>query len=136
MRTENYLIALERIDGMLLQVIGAMKAEIFKQQRQNSNDQNGNLMQIAGVRMTKVDIKGISVDHKVRKDGRFQARYTVDGVQHSVYGKTPNEALRKAVDGYKGKKKSKTQATTFEEWYKRWLQLYKVNKLRLNTLAS
>ena len=136
MRTENYLIALERIDGMLLQVIGAMKAEIVKRQRQNSNDRNGNQMQIEGAEMTKVNIKGISVDHKIRKDGRFQARYTLDGVQHSVYGKTPDEALRKAIDGYKGKKKSKTQATTFEEWYKRWLQLYKVNKLRPNTLKS
>lgn len=136
MRTENYLIALERIDGMLLQVIGAMKAEIVKRQRQNSDDHNGNQMQIAGVKMTKINIKGISVDHKIRKDGRFQARYTLDGVQHSVYGKTPDEALRKAIDGYKGKKRSKTQATTFEEWYKRWIQLYKVNKLRPNTLKN
>lgn len=135
MKTENYLVALERIDGMLMQVIGAMKAEIVKQQRRNSNNK-GNFMQVEGVKLTQINIKGISVDHKIRKDGRFQARYTLDGVQHSVYGKTPEEALRKAIEGYKGKKKSKTQATTFEEWYNRWLQLYKLNKLRPNTLKS
>ncbi len=135
MRTENYLIALERIDGMLLQVIGAMKAEIVKQHR-NSDDQNGNQMQIEGAKLTKVDIKGISVDHKIRKDGRFQARYTLEGVQHSVYGKTPDEALRKAIDGYKGKRKTKTQTSTFAEWYNRWMTLYKIKKLRPNTLKS
>ncbi len=136
MRTENYLVALERIDGMLLQVIGAMKAEIVKQQRRNSNDNDGNYMQVEGVKLTKVNIKGISVDHKIRKDGRFQARYTLDGVQHSVYGRSLDEALRKAITGYKGKKKSKTQTTTFAEWYDRWMQLYKINKLRPNTLKG
>lgn len=137
MEIKNYLVALERIDGMLLQVIGALKAEILKQQNRNSNDNNkGNLMQVEGAKLTKVNIKGISVDHKIRKDGRFQARYTVDGVQHSVYGKTPDEALRKAIDGYKGKKKNKVQSLTFAEWYVRWIQLYKTNKLRPNTLKN
>lgn len=87
--------------------------------------------------MTKLNIKGISVDHKPRKDGRYQARYTTeDGKQHSVYGRTQEEAQRKALAGYKGKKREERKTLTFSEWYAKWIDLYKKPKLRPNTLKT
>ncbi|MDE7454800.1 MAG: site-specific integrase [Clostridia bacterium] len=87
--------------------------------------------------MTKLNIKGISVDHKPRKDGRYQARYTTeDGKQHSVYGRTPEEAQRKAVAGYRGVKTQNKKCLTFAEWYDKWIDLYKKPKLRPNTLKT
>lgn len=87
--------------------------------------------------MTKLNIKGISVDHKPRKDGRYQARYTTeDGKQHSVYGHSPAEAQQKALDGYKGKKREERKCLTFAEWYTKWIDLYKKPKLRPNTLKT
>lgn len=87
--------------------------------------------------MTKLNIRGISVDHKPRKDGRFQARYTTaDGKQHSVYGHTQEEAQRKAISGYKGKKREERKCLTYAEWYAKWIDLYKKPKLRPNTLKT
>ena len=87
--------------------------------------------------MTKLNIRGISVDHKPRKDGRYQARYrTEDGKQHSVYGRTREEAQKKALDGYKGKKREERKNLTYAEWYAKWIELYKKPKLRPNTLKT
>lgn len=90
--------------------------------------------------MALLNIKGISVDRKQRKDGRFQARYTTsDGKQHSVYGRTREEAQQKALMGYKGRKRKKRETAkvlTFAEWYEKWIDLYKRPKLRPNTLKT
>ncbi|MCM1534228.1 MAG: site-specific integrase [Corallococcus sp.] len=87
--------------------------------------------------MTKLNIKGISVDRKPRKDGRYQARYTTDdGRQHSVYGRTQEEACKKAISEYKGKKREVRKCLTFAEWYAKWIDLYKKPKVRPNTLKT
>ena len=50
----------------------------------------------------KLYVKGLSVDGKPRKDGRYQARYTLNGKQYSVYAMSKDEAQDKALRKLKG----------------------------------
>lgn len=138
----NYAEALTSNVGALWQTIGALRKNLMfdnvpqKTQQQPSTELR-ELCKSKEIELTKLNIKGISVDHKPRKDGRFQARYTTeDGKQHSVYGRSREEAQRKALAGYKGKKKEKRKILTYSEWYDKWMQLYKQPKLRINTLKN
>ena len=141
MELEHYVTALKNIDGLIWRVIGAMEENIDRKKqdvtKQNPfNFTHTGAKQVEGAILTKINVKGISVDHKPRKDGRYQARYTIDGKQHSVYGKTPEEAQRKALAGYKGQKKEEKKSLTYAEWYSKWIELYKKNKLRPSSLKS
>lgn len=85
--------------------------------------------------MAKLNLKGVSVDSKPRADGRWQARYTdKEGKQHSVYGKTPEDAQRKAIEYMSGKKaaakrkasaQQKPAVPTLKQWIEQWYKLYK-----------
>lgn len=74
-----------------------------------------------------------------RADGRWWARYYVDGKQICVYGRTRDECynkLKKAVDG-KGnadKPGKPKQNITLGEWLQKWLELYKVGQVKDSTL--
>ena len=74
-----------------------------------------------------------------RSDGRWWVRYyDKDKVQRSIYGKTQNECLQKLKEALKqvaeGEKPSK--CTTLGEWLQRWMDLYKVGKLKHSTLEQ
>ncbi len=138
----NYADALTTNIKALWQTIGALRKNLMfdnapPKTQQPPSTELRELCKSKEVNLTKLSIKGISVDHKPRKDGRFQARYTTeDGKQHSVYGRSREEAQRKALAGYKGKKKEKRQIPTYSEWYSKWIDLYKRPKLRPNTLKN
>lgn len=79
--------------------------------------------------------KGISI----RKDGRYQARYTLNGKRYTIYGKTRKEVERKLRDiqyeidhGIY----AKPDRITVDEWYKTWLKEYRENIVRESTLVS
>ncbi len=88
--------------------------------------------------MTTVNIKGLSVDNKPRKDGRYHARYTIEGKQHSVYGNTKQEVTDKAIRALKGitEQTDNTSSMKYKYWVEKWLTVYKANKLRENTIKN
>ncbi len=79
--------------------------------------------------------KGISI----RKDGRYQARYTLNGKRHTIYGKTLKEVEKKLRDAqyeidhgiY-----AKPDRITVDSWYGAWTKEYRENFVRENTLAA
>ncbi len=76
-----------------------------------------------------IEIKGISVDNKPRKDGRYQARYHDDlGKRHSIYGKTQEEAKQKALRLH-GKPHFKKNQTLLKNWLIEWYDRYKKSQV-------
>lgn len=90
--------------------------------------------------MANLKLKGISIDNKPRKDGRWQARYSIDGKQYSVYGKTQEIAKQKAIKFYNAKKppkpKTKAKSYTYNQWLDEWMELYKKPVLKPNSIDS
>lgn len=86
----------------------------------------------------KIYIPGLSVDSKPRKDGRFQARYTIGGKQHSVYAATKDEAQDKALRKLKGitEKTDNSSSMKLKYWLEKWLTVYKQPKLRPNSIKN
>lgn len=79
--------------------------------------------------------KGISI----RKDGRYQARYTVNGKRYTVYGKTKKEVekkLRDATYEIEHGIYAKPDKITVDSWYKTWVKVYRENIVRETTLAG
>ena len=88
-----------------------------------------------------IDLSGISVSTKPRKDGRYQGYYTHNGKKYYVYGKTEQEVKTKIEvyikTGEVKKKKAFTQkkaTLTMSEWLRKWIQLYKKPNLKPITL--
>ena len=70
--------------------------------------------------------QGISI----RKDGRYQARYTLNGKRHTIYGKTQKEVEKKLRDvKYEIEHGiyAKPDKITVDTWYKTWLKEYRVD---------
>lgn len=74
-----------------------------------------------------------------RKDGRYQARYTLNGKRITIYGKTQKEVGRKLRDAkyeidhgiY-----AKPDRITVDAWYQTWIKEYRENIVRESTLIS
>ena len=74
-----------------------------------------------------------------RKDGRWYARYSQNKKQYSVYGKTQNECLTKLKKALKEAKNKTCISYTFGEWVNKWLELYKIGRIKdtsLNNIKS
>lgn len=79
--------------------------------------------------------KGISI----RKDGRYQARYTLNGKRYTIYGNTLKEVEKKLRDAkyeidhgiY-----TKPDRITVDAWYKTWLKEYRENVVRETTIIG
>lgn len=79
--------------------------------------------------------KGISI----RKDGRYQARYTFNGKRHTIYGKTLKEVQKKLRDiQYEMDHGifAKPEKLTVDDWYKIWVKEYRENVVRETTQQS
>ncbi|MDR2047716.1 MAG: site-specific integrase [Clostridiales bacterium] len=82
-----------------------------------------------------LEIKGVSVDKKPRKDGRYQGRVMIDGKYTSVYAKTREEVIFKLQRILKGEKPP-TKKKAAKEWrLHEWLDFY-IENFRLNKLNS
>ena len=72
-----------------------------------------------------------------RADGRWWVRYyDSNKVQRSIYGKTQNECLQKLKDALKAESTGEkiSNSITLGEWIEKWLQLYKIGKVRGTTV--
>ena len=141
MELKNFLAAMEHIETDVCQVIGALKATILKQQRQQKEAPTtdvGRSKQMSAVlnedEMKKYKGKTITL----RPDGRWWARYyDKNKVQHSVYGKTQNECLQKLKNALKEQNETQISKTiTLGEWLDKWMTLYKLNQLKPSTLEQ
>lgn len=75
----------------------------------------------------------------LRKDGRYQARYTLNGKRYTIYGKNLKEIQKKLRDvkyeidhGIY----AKPERITVDSWYKTWVKVYRENIVRETTLIG
>lgn len=77
---------------------------------------------------------------KKRADGRYWTRYYDNaGKQHSVYGKTQNECLNRLKEALRQNNNGNMNVTPsilLGDWIKKWLELYKVGKVRSTTIVQ
>lgn len=79
--------------------------------------------------------KGISI----RKDGRYQARYTLNGKRYTIYGKTLREIEKKLRDVKYEIDHSiyvKPDRVTVDSWYQTWVKEYRKDVVRETTIIG
>lgn len=81
----------------------------------------------------KVKINGITI-FKNTKCKTWYTRYRKDGKQYYISGKTQKEVSEKLRDALNIEKKQKVIGVTLQQWYKQWLELYKIGKVKDKTL--
>lgn len=84
------------------------------------------------------DRKKLPPGISLRKDGRYQARYTFNGKRYTLYGNDLKEVQKKLRDvkyeldhGIY----AKPDKVTVDSWFKVWKEEYAANNMRENTLA-
>lgn len=89
-----------------------------------------------------IDVSGVSINSKPRKDGRFQGYVlTEEGRPKYFYGKSREEVAEKISDYLKGVQRTKRringkQAVTFGAFYEKWLELYKKPNLKPSSIVN
>ena len=85
------------------------------------------------------DLKGKELGKGItqRKDGKYQARFTNRfGKRYSIYGKTLKEVknnLERAKNEDESLKSVVYKNITLNEWYEKWMEVYKIPVIRENT---
>lgn len=122
---------------MLLEVVNQAELKRYQEKKDAANAKEQQML---------IDLSGISVSSKQRRDGRYQGYYTLDGTKHFIYGKSVNEVKTKiefflkhgAPKKKPAKKKAdmKKAAPTVSEWLTQWIDLYKAPNLKPSTMKS
>ena len=110
----------------------------------DENDLQGIIREsIKGKGVSEIDmllnIDGVAISKKPRKDGRYQGYVTKDGVKYYLYGKSLDELsykIRKALSSGIQKKTHKKTTPTVKEWLNQWLVLYKKPNVKPMTYKS
>ena len=88
--------------------------------------------------------QGITI-HKNKKCDTWYTRYRVGGKQYYISARTQKECLEKLKKAMYNKKReyfmsqseeNRNNSITLIEWYNKWLELYKIGKVKRATLAS
>lgn len=84
------------------------------------------------------DLKGkeLGVGLSQRKDGLYQARYEDRwGKRKTIYGKNPRELRKELAEAIAGNENfsSIKDEITLDEWFDRWMEVYKEKSIRPNT---
>lgn len=90
-----------------------------------------------------INMTGVSINSKPRKDGRFQGYVTEKDGKRYFYGRTREEVANKigiyfkevTTQTPKRKKQTKT-VLTFGEYYNKWLELYKKPNLKPSSITN
>ena len=161
MELQDFVLLLEQVHGALMQVIGMMKATVYKKNKEQTPTKQKTQYNIflknwrpddncsAPVFLPRVASAVLQEEGKMkykgktiakRKDGRWCARYRIDGKVKSVYGHTQAECLTKLKEALKQPTRKNnpkiTDKTKLGEWITKWLELYKTNKLKKSTLEQ
>lgn len=89
-----------------------------------------------------INITGVSISAKSRKDGRYQGYILQDGGKKYFYGKTRDEVATKMKlflqeERTKPKQQKKEKASPiFGEYVERWIELYKKPNLKPSSIAT
>ncbi|MCC8059673.1 MAG: site-specific integrase [Clostridiales bacterium] len=89
--------------------------------------------------MTNDGKKRLPPGISLRKDGRYQARYTYNGKRITIYGKDVKELQKKLRDAKYEMEHgiyAKPDRITVDSWYKVWMEEYRKNVVRDSTLIS
>ena len=87
--------------------------------------------------MLKYDNKTIT--KRKDRNNLWLIRYRKNGTQYTVYGKTQKECIKNYKLTKKNKENKKVieiKDITLKEWYKNFLQLYKLNKVKETTIKA
>ena len=122
---------------MLLEVVNQAELKRYQEKKDAATAKEQQML---------IDLSGISVSSKQRRDGRYQGYYTLDGTKHFIYGKSVNEVKTKiefflkhgAPKKKPAKKKAdmKKAAPTVSEWLTQWIEFYKAPNLKPSTMKS
>ena len=88
-----------------------------------------------------IDMTGVSINSKPRKDGRYQGYILRNGEKKYLYGNTREEVATKIKiylkeDSIPKRKKKNNQAPLFGEYVQNWIELYKKPNLKPYSMAS
>lgn len=89
-----------------------------------------------------INMTGVSINAKPRRDGRYQGYILCNGQKKYLYGKTREEVATKIKLFFKEeappkrKKKEKKNLPTFGEFMEIWISLYKAPKLKASSLQN
>lgn len=85
-----------------------------------------------------INVKGVSINSKPRKDGRYQGYLLDNGVKKYVYGKTREEVALILKEYLKNgvPKKKKSHPLKVGEWLEKWVKLYKEPNLKPKSLIA
>ena len=85
------------------------------------------------------DKKQLPPGISLRKDGRYQARYTFNGKRYTIYGTDLKEVQRKLRDAKYEMDHgvyARPDRLTVDSWYKTWLKEYRENVVRETTIIG
>jgi len=75
----------------------------------------------------------------LRKDGRYQARYTFRGKRYTIYGKTQKEVEKKLRD-FKYEMEhglfARPEKIKVDDWFKTWQKEFRENKVKKSTYVT
>lgn len=80
-------------------------------------------------------IQGITI-HKNKKCNTWYTRFRKDGIQQYISAKTQKECYEKLKKELNIIKKQKPTTYTLQSWYEKWLELFKIGKVKNTTLSS
>lgn len=84
-----------------------------------------------------IDLKGVSISTKQRKDGRYQGYLLQEGEKKYFYGKTTDDVKTKIESFLKKDQKNKNKtAPTFDKYVAEWLEKYKKPNLKIKSFES
>ncbi len=83
----------------------------------------------------EMKIQGITI-HKNKSCNTWYTRFRRDGIQHYISAKTQKECYEKLKKELNIIKKQKPTTYTLQSWYNKWLELFKIGKVKKTTLSS
>lgn len=79
--------------------------------------------------------QGLTIKRNITCD-TWYTRIRKDGKQHYISGRTQRECLNKVKDFINYVQKEKNKNVTFEKWYKQWLEMFKIGKVKKVTIED
>lgn len=80
-------------------------------------------------------INGITI-YRQKNCCTWYARYSNNGKRFFISGKTQKEVAEKLKDALDIKRRENLPYTTFEKWYNKWLNLFKIGNVKATTIAD
>ena len=137
---KNYSEIIKRAEEKIKEVleiiqffVGKFEAEEEFNQTKQENNLKMPVISYKGEEEMKFQGKTI---HKNKKCNTWYTRYRQNGKQIYISGKTQKEVLNQLKTQLNYIKKEKKKTLTLFDWYKQWLELFKIGKVKQSTLKD